>query len=84
MVEGLGVEGLVFIGSRTLRPEDVHPETPRLHDHQVYSIGALIIRIGFWGPEYYTYNNEPPTRKAHEQPTSQEPPNWYRSLLRPL
>ena len=24
------------------------------------SIGALIIRIGFWGPVYYNYNKEPP------------------------
>ena len=23
-------------------------------------IGALIIRIGFWGPLYYNYNKEPP------------------------
>ena len=23
-------------------------------------IGALIIRIGFWGPFYYKYNKEPP------------------------
>ena len=26
-----------------------------------YDIGALIIRIGFWGPFYYNYNQEPPT-----------------------
>ena len=26
-----------------------------------YSIGALIIRIGFWDPLYYTYNKEPQT-----------------------
>ena len=26
-----------------------------------YSIGALIIRIGFWGPLYfYTHNEDPP------------------------
>ena len=24
------------------------------------TIGALIIRIGFWGPLYYKYNKEPP------------------------
>ena len=24
------------------------------------TIGALIIRIGFWGPFYYTYKKEPP------------------------
>ena len=24
------------------------------------SIGALIIRIGFWGPFYHDYNKEPP------------------------
>ena len=27
---------------------------------QPRNLGALIIRIGFWGPEYYTYNTEPP------------------------
>ena len=26
------------------------------------NIGALIIRIGFWGPLYYIYNKEPPTQ----------------------
>ena len=25
------------------------------------NIGALIVRIGFWGPLYYTYNNKEPT-----------------------
>ena len=25
-----------------------------------FNIGALIIRIGFWGPLYYIYNKEPP------------------------
>ena len=24
------------------------------------TIGALIVRIGFWGPSYYKYNKEPP------------------------
>ena len=24
-----------------------------------FTIGALIIRIGFWGPLYYNYNKEP-------------------------
>ena len=24
------------------------------------NIGALIIRIGFWGPLYYSYNKKPP------------------------
>ena len=24
------------------------------------SIGVFVIRIGFWGPLYYTYNKEPP------------------------
>ena len=24
------------------------------------NIGALIIRIGFWGPLYYKYNKDPP------------------------
>ena len=27
---------------------------------QESTLGALIIRIGFWGPLYYTYNKEPP------------------------
>ena len=25
-----------------------------------FSIGALILRIGFWGPLYYSYNKDPP------------------------
>ena len=25
-----------------------------------FNIGALMIRIGFWGLLYYTYNKEPP------------------------
>ena len=25
-----------------------------------YTFGALIIRIGFWGPLYYKYNKDPP------------------------
>ena len=33
-------------------------------------VGALIIRIRFWGPLYYNYNKEPPKQ--------------YRQLLRPL
>ena len=28
--------------------------------YQVFNIGALIIRIGFGGPLYYSYNKEPP------------------------
>ena len=27
---------------------------------KVNNIGALIIRMGFWGPLYYNYNREPP------------------------
>ena len=27
-----------------------------------FNIGALIIRIGFWDPVYYTYNKEPPQK----------------------
>ena len=26
----------------------------------VDNIGALIIRIGFWGPLHYSYDKEPP------------------------
>ena len=26
----------------------------------VDNIGALIIRIGFWGPVHYSYDKEPP------------------------
>ena len=33
-------------------------------------IGALIIRIGFWGPLYYNYDKEPP--------------KWHRYLFRRL
>ena len=41
---------------------DVSPE-PRQLSAQLppsSNIGALIIRIGFWGPLYYIYNKEPP------------------------
>ena len=27
-----------------------------------YNIGALVIRIGFWGPLYYSYNNKEPPK----------------------
>ena len=27
---------------------------------QIITVGALIIRIGFWGPVYYTYKRKPP------------------------
>ena len=27
-----------------------------------YDIGALRIRLGFWGPLNYTYNKEPPQK----------------------
>ena len=29
-----------------------------------YKTGALIIRIGFWGPLYYIYSKEPPPKKV--------------------
>ena len=32
-------------------PEDRHPKS---------NVGALIIRIGFWGPTYYIHNRERP------------------------
>ena len=28
------------------------------------NIGALIIRLGFWGPLYYNYNKEPGNHKG--------------------
>ena len=28
----------------------------------MHNTGALIIRLGFWGPVYYTYNKEPPNK----------------------
>ena len=31
-----------------------------LQPSQKFDIGALIIKIGFWGPLYYIYNKEPP------------------------
>ena len=31
-----------------------------LADVLLFTIEALIIRIGFWGPLYYSYNKEPP------------------------
>ena len=31
----------------------------------MFTIGAFIIRIGFWGPLfYYNYNEEPPKRSV--------------------
>ena len=30
------------------------------HTPSALNIGALIIRIGFWGPIYYSYKKEPP------------------------
>ena len=31
-----------------------------LFEFRAVSIGALVIRIGFWGSVYYSYNKEPP------------------------
>ena len=44
----------------------IHPQTLSPN------IGALITRIGFWGPLHYTYHKEPPPKKEW----------WY--LFRPL
>ena len=35
---------------------------PTLTEFKFYigALGALIIRIGFWGPLYYNYSKEPP------------------------
>ena len=34
------------------------PRSALVFDYKVTTIGALIIRIGLWGPLYYTYNKE--------------------------
>ena len=31
-----------------------------LFEFRAVSIGALVIRIGFWGSVYYSYNKKPP------------------------
>ena len=36
-------------------------DVPPLGSTRLYNIGALIIRIGFWGPLYYNYKKEPQT-----------------------
>ena len=38
----------------------VHGRTFMGHLVLKASIGALLIRIGFWGPLYYNYTREPP------------------------
>ena len=35
---------------------------------KAHSVGALIIRIGFWGPLYYNYYTEPPVLEIIEAP----------------
>ena len=41
---------------------DRYPESP-IQLIQRHYVGALIIRIGFWGPLYYISNKEPPPKK---------------------
>ena len=41
-------------------PAGPKPSTPNPKTDVATAIGALIIRIGFWGPLYYNYNKEPP------------------------
>ena len=50
---------------KSIGPRPLHLITPKTSD-----VGALIIRIGFWGPLYYNYDKEPP--------------EYYWYLLRPL
>ena len=40
------------------KPAALSPENP-----SACNIGVLIIGIGFWGPLYSNYNNEPPPKK---------------------
>ena len=47
MVSGLGVQSLGLGGLGFIYG-------------LIVNIGALIIRIGLWGPLYYNYNKEPP------------------------
>ena len=61
MAQSFRVEGWEFCGVRAFKAFGVWLQGPY--------IGALIIRIGFWGPLKYIYK---------------EPPNSYRHLFRPL
>ena len=36
----------------------------RVFVNEIDNIGALIIRIGFWGPFYHNYNMDPPPKKT--------------------
>ena len=60
-----------------LRPREANSSNYPRHSKQLsvtqpHTIGASIIKIGLWGPLYYTYNKEPPQK------------TWYRKLFRPL
>ena len=39
----------------------------RACEMDVMNIGVLMIRVGFWGPFYYNYSEEPPRRKIEGQ-----------------
>ena len=46
------------------QPQAPNPIPPKLspigNNDSVTNIGALVIRIGFWGPLYPNFNKEPP------------------------
>ena len=48
---------VVLVGSQTVK---LRRTADRSSD-----VGALIIRIGFWGPLYYNCNKEPPPQKKN-------------------
>ena len=44
----------------TLLTKSSDPSSTSLAAMSYCNTGALIIRIGFWGPLYYNYTKEPP------------------------
>ena len=41
-------------------PDSLGAESTKSSAVKRLKLGALAIRIGFWGPPYYNYNKEPP------------------------
>ena len=61
------------------------PGSSTAHEESPATIGALIIRIGFWGPLYYNHNSNNYNSSSNDNNNrNEEPPKWYRQLFRPL
>ena len=67
---------------RKLRAEcKTHRVVVGLTVHHSSKTGALIIRIGFWGPLYYNYDREPPKPYSnHSGPFKHRAPSDQRPL----